>query len=99
MDDPDHKAIVPRRRLHTIYVKKPEKHVLTSISEAKKHINEALVSMKSLTIKRQLEELDEYDHFAHMIAVKIRKIQDLNERETVMNSIHHVVYQALKNNV
>lgn len=38
---------------------------------------------------------DEYEHFGLMIASKIRKIDNFEERETVMNVIQNIVYQSV----
>lgn len=76
-----------------------ENNVIAAMTEARRRIDDALVSMKALTSKRQIEEQDEYDLFAQVIASKLRKIQNLDERETAMHSLYNVVYEALQKNI
>lgn len=66
------------------------------MTEAKRQIEDALDSMKSL--KRKIDDEDEYDHFGRLIASKIRKIQDMDKREIVMHSVYNVVYEAFVKN-
>lgn len=68
------------------------------IAATKKQMDEAFNYIKSLSNQRERHDFDEYDHFASMIAAKIRKISDLDEREILMNSIQNLVFQSLVKN-
>lgn len=68
-------------------------HMISPMTEAGRQYGDTLASINTFSSKRQTD--DEYDHFGHIIASKLRKIPDMNEREVVMHSVYNVVYKAL----
>ncbi|KAF5273105.1 hypothetical protein FQA39_LY07595 [Lamprigera yunnana] len=77
------------------------KHPLTNNNQdsevtanKKQRIDIADDGLKTVSCNRLMQEMDEYDHFALMIAAKIRKINDFDEREILMNSIQNLVFNS-----
>lgn len=67
-------------------------NISNEILTAKKVVNDTYQTLQSM--KKKIE-FDEYDHFAFLMAAKIKRIENTYERESVMNSIQNLVFQAL----
>lgn len=71
-------------------------------SDDGEHIQSSLsISSSGSSCKnnQKKEELDEYDHFACLLATKIRRISSEEDREMLMNSIQNLAFEYyVKNN-
>ncbi|CAG4958990.1 unnamed protein product [Colias eurytheme] len=62
----------------------------SKIIHAKKQMEDTFERLQTITSQKR-EQLDEYDHF--MIASKIRKLQDPDDRAVLMNSIQNIAFE------
>lgn len=74
--------------LNTHQAKRPRQDFASELSSARQQMTEAFNHIKNNNLN------DEYEIFGKLIASKIRKLQNINIKEILMNDIQNIVFKA-----